>query len=185
MLPSILILAASAVGINYGWEPLPEGGMKYIVQFEPETLIEAQKAGFDLESNIPSNVGDVRTIAVRLGTGPLPHKFPPLEPNLQFPSPNQERRKPNGTAKEDQNAKPQPLLQSPQGKPLATPAEASKTSKESKAASPTAPLESAKPWLPLYAVSIALIASLAGNFYLLWIYAELRKRYRALLVKQS
>ena len=70
MLPIILLLTASAVGINYGWEPLPEGGMKYIVQFKPETLIEAQKAGFDLESNIPSNVGDVRALAFRSGTGP-------------------------------------------------------------------------------------------------------------------
>ena len=42
--------------------------------------------------------------------------------------------------------------------------------------------ELAKPW-PLIGTLLLLFTSLSGNFYLVWIFAELRKRYRALLVK--
>jgi hypothetical protein len=167
MFPSILILAVSAVGVTYGYEPLPEGGMKYIVQFEPEALAEAERQGLPIESYIPAKVSDVRAISIRLGAGPLPREDAPAQTDRH-----------SGT---DDGP---PLLQSAQGKPLASPTsfngskETAKGGKE--AAAPTTADALAKPW-PLIGVSIAFFASLGGNFYLGWIYAELRKRYRTLL----
>ncbi|MCC6126604.1 MAG: hypothetical protein IT426_16710 [Pirellulales bacterium] len=185
MLPGILLVAALTLGIEYGWEPLPEGGMKYIVQFDPAALEEARQADIELESNVPSDVGDVRSISIRLGTGQLPRKSSPPKSELEFPASERERTKSAGTAQADLAAKPQ-LMLSPQGKPLATqagfnePKEESKTVKESKAAAPPSAPELAKPW-PLIGALILLFASLGGNVYLLWIFAELRKRHRALL----
>jgi len=199
MFSSILLLAASAVGSNYGWEPLTEGGMKYIFQFELKELEEAQKAGAELGSEIPSKVGDVRAISIRLGSGPLPQTDAPLNKELKFPpadSANRDRSAPDRAAQVGRDAKtqnipwPPPLLNNPSAKPLASqagysePADTPKASKESKtAATPPAAGEPGKPWLPLTGVSLALCASLGGNAYLLWIFAELRKRYRAALVK--
>jgi hypothetical protein len=37
-------IAAAALGIDVGWQPLPEGGMEYIIQIAPQTL-ETLKAG--------------------------------------------------------------------------------------------------------------------------------------------
>jgi hypothetical protein len=195
MFPSILLLAASAVGINYGWEPLPDGGVKYIVQFKLDELEEARNSGKDIESDIPSTVVDVRSISIRLGTSQLPRENPPAKTDLQFPAPNQEIRKPDSAAPANLDAKPgnsalpPPLLQSPQGKPLAAqasfnePAEKSKTAPDSKSAAASLAIgELAKPW-PLIGMLLLLFTSLSGNFYLVWIFAELRKRYRALLVK--
>ena len=42
--------------------------------------------------------------------------------------------------------------------------------------------EPAKPWMPLILVSLGLFASLGGNAYLTWIFADLRRRYRALFL---
>ena len=199
MFSSILLLAASAVGSNYGWEPLPEGGMKYIFQFDLKELEDAQKAGAELGSEIPSKVGDVRAISIRLGSGPLPQIDAPLNKDLKFPpadSANREKLTPDRAAQVGRDAKPQnsagppPLLNNPSAKLLASqagynePAEPSKASKESKTAAIAPPAgEPAKPWWPLTGVSLALRASLGGNAYLLWIFAELRKRYRAVLAK--
>jgi hypothetical protein len=43
--------------------------------------------------------------------------------------------------------------------------------------------EPARPWMPLILVSLVLFASLGGNAYLTWIFADLRRRYRASLSK--
>jgi hypothetical protein len=82
-----------------------------------------------------------------------------------------------------------PLLKTPQGKPLASEAsfnEPKKTPKadEEPAASGASPTVAAlsKPW-PLVGISLALAASLGGNFYLGMILAEARKRCRTLLAK--
>jgi hypothetical protein len=149
MLPSILLLAASAVGITTGWEPLPGGGMKYIIQLEPEAL-EAHKTGEDLESDIDSRIHDIRSVSIRLGTGEVRRVYPP---------PGKDEQKP------EISAKPQSLPKDPKA-----------------TSTPPATGEPAKPiWLIV--VSLLLSVSLGGNVYLLWIHAELRKRYRATLAK--
>lgn len=188
MFSGVLLVAALTAGIEYGWEPLPEGGTKYIVQFDPAALEEANRAGVELESNIPSQVGDVRSIAIRLGSGQLPRANPPAKAELAVPGAERENPKTEGTGQADR-AKPQ-LMQSTQGKLLATQTgydepketkEEPKNDPESKTdAAPSGGGELSKPW-PLIGALLLLFASLGGNGYLLWIYAELRKRHRAVL----
>jgi hypothetical protein len=193
MFPAILFLAASALAIDYGWEPLGEGGMKYIVQIDPDALRRAAQEGLPLESDIPNEAGEIRAISIRMGSGPLPRTNPPKADERYAPA-GRQSMKPNNTGPSNSNAEPNanlpsPILQTAQGEPLPIPAEKKKEpSQESKAAieSKTAPPastagEPAKPYLPLIFVSLALFTSLGGNFYLVWIFAELRKRHRALL----
>jgi hypothetical protein len=178
MFASILLLAASAVSVEFGYEPLPDGGMKYIVQFDPQSLEEAQQQGVPIESNIPADVTGVRMVAIQLGSGRLPRENPPANAD-QLP----------GGIAVPRNVDAPPLLQTPQGKPLATEAsfnepkerrKADKGSAEPGTSSTVATLS--KPW-PLVGIALALAASLGGNFYLGMILAESRKRCRALLAR--
>lgn len=186
MFPSILLIAASVIGHNYGWEPLPDGGVIYTFQFTPDELAAAQDAGELLKSEIPSNL-DVRSIAIRFGTGPLP-RIDPLPKS-------EKKSKPGVSTPESPNDKsqnttiPPPLLQSAQGKPLATQTsfneqnDSPKTAKEPATKAVNSPAsELTKPW-PLICALLVLFISLAGNIYLLWIFADLRKRYRAQLAR--
>jgi hypothetical protein len=156
MLPSILFLALSALGVNYGYEPLPEGGMRYIVQFTPEELREAEQAGENLDSDIPSKVGEVRSISIRLGNAVLPKELGP-------------------PSKSSSDESSMPMMKEPQ-QPDVEKEKGQEKEKEKDAGG-----ESTKPWMPLILVAILLIVSVAGNVYLLWIYAELRKRCRTAL----
>jgi hypothetical protein len=178
MFASMLLLAVSAVSVDFGYEPLPDGGMKYIVQFDPQSLEEAQHQGLPIESNIPADVTAVRMVSIQLGTGRLPREKPPAKAD----------QTPSGIAV-PKNLDAPPLLQTPQGKPLAAetsfnePNETRKTEKgPAETGTSTTAAALSKPW-PLVGIALALAASLGGNFYLGTILAESRKRYRTLLAK--
>lgn len=64
------------MGINYGWERLPQGGTQYIIQLDPQSL-EALRGGQPLESDVPPSAGEVRSYRIVVGTAPLPHDTPP------------------------------------------------------------------------------------------------------------
>jgi hypothetical protein len=169
MLPYVFLLAISATGINYGWEPIQDGGMRYIVQFEPNVLAEAQKTGYSLESNIPSHVHDVRAISIRIGTGEVPKKIPPINPELQFPNSNQE--------KDTQKSIKTPA----QPASVASDLKESQEKLSSGTGGSTEQQSVAKPWTLLGVLILLSCCSIGGNVYLLWIYAELRKRFRTML----
>jgi hypothetical protein len=68
-----LLLAASALGVDYGWRPLEEGGLEYIIQIEPEVFASLEKGG-DILSEIHPEAQDVRRFRIRIGRGPLPRE---------------------------------------------------------------------------------------------------------------
>jgi hypothetical protein len=68
-----LLLAASAMGVDYGWRPHEEGGVEYIIQIEPEVFASLQ-AGGDIVSEIHPEAGDVRRFRIRVGRGTLPRE---------------------------------------------------------------------------------------------------------------
>ena len=39
-----ICIAAATLGFNFGWQRLPEGGMEYIIQLDPQSL-DALRAG--------------------------------------------------------------------------------------------------------------------------------------------
>ncbi len=200
MFAQILLLSMGLVGINVGWQPLPEGGMEYIIQLDPQSL-EALKAGLPIQSDVPPSAGDVRSYKIILGTK-KPQRISPPETSIESPPVNagQSARQAHaeGGSSEKLSDKaaagqtppfPRKLLPDPTGKPLTArsaafdePAEGASKSEAARTNQSEAKNdEPAKPWMPLTLVLLGLFASLGGNVYLTWIFADLRRRYRVLL----
>ncbi len=68
-----LLLAASALGVDYGWRPHEDGGLEYIIQIEPEVFASLENGG-DILSEIHPQARDVRRFRIRIGRGPLPRE---------------------------------------------------------------------------------------------------------------
>ena len=175
MCGNVLCIAAVVLGIEAGWQPLPEGGVRYLIQIEPG-VIETLRSGEPIESDIPPQVKDVRGYRISVGTEQLPRELPPAaEPQFSSPS--------------EPNTLPPDPISKPLVEPatLLAPAEAAEQSEAS--AQPAWQPNSAalqqqeppKPWLPLTLALLMLFASLGGNAYLLWIASDFRRRYRTLL----
>src|SRR5262249_18411400 len=69
---SILLIPAAARAVTFGWQELPEGGIEYLVQVEPDLLDSFHKEGFT--SDIPKGLRDIRRIRIVVGVGQLPHQ---------------------------------------------------------------------------------------------------------------
>ena len=70
---TMLCLATVAFGVDWGCRPLPEGGIEYIIQIEPDMLPKLAK-GEPLFSDIPPNLRDVRSYRIIVGTEELPRE---------------------------------------------------------------------------------------------------------------
>ena len=79
----ILQIAAATLGFDVGWQRLPEGGMEYIIQLDPQTLAALQ-AGQPIQSDIPTAAGEVRSYRIVLGKAKLPRDMPPA-PTIRNP----------------------------------------------------------------------------------------------------
>ena len=74
----LICFAAAAMGIDVGWQRLPEGGMQYIIQLDPQTL-DALRDGQPIQSDIPSDAGEIRSYRIVMGAGMSkpPREAPP------------------------------------------------------------------------------------------------------------
>jgi hypothetical protein len=178
----MICVAAAALGIDVGWQRLPEGGMEYIIQLDPQTL-EILRSGEPIQSDIPPNAGDVRSYRIVVGAQKLPRETPPAAE----PSATQKPTEPNSAdRKESQLGTPLELPFNPGGKLFpeqrADFVETKDTAPADKSATRTASDNQtdnpAKPWLPLTFTLLGLVASLSANVYLGWIIADLRGRWR-------
>lgn len=70
MVPMYVLFAISALGIEVGWVPLPDGGHEYTIQIEPEMLELLKQQKEEVFSNVPPQI-DVRRYRLRVGTGKL------------------------------------------------------------------------------------------------------------------
>jgi hypothetical protein len=70
-----LLLALSAIGVDYGWRPNEQGKLEYIIQIEPE-LLNSLSQGREIVSFIDPQVRGVRCFRVRVGTSPPPREMP-------------------------------------------------------------------------------------------------------------
>ncbi len=68
---SMVLVAAATLGIDYGWQPLDDGQLEYIIQIKPE-LLSAMQQGEDVFSELLPEVRGVRRIRVKIGNDPLP-----------------------------------------------------------------------------------------------------------------
>jgi hypothetical protein len=71
---AFVALGILASAIQWGWQPLTDGGREYIVQVEPQlTDIDAfRKSGFT--SDVPPGLRDIRRIRIVVGSDPLPNQ---------------------------------------------------------------------------------------------------------------
>jgi hypothetical protein len=85
-----ICLAAATLGVNFGWQRSPEGGMEYIIQLDPQSL-EALRSGQPVQSDIHPGAGDVRSFRIIMGTGAekLQRDTPPEKPK---PKPSEPTR---------------------------------------------------------------------------------------------
>ncbi len=160
----MVCIAAAALGGEVGWQPLPKGGVEYIIRIEPKT-VESLRKGEALESELPAEVRacDVRHIRIVAGRDPLPHELPPAPAaNPVAPWP--------------------PVAEQHDVKP-AIPALAAEADKDQAKVEESAEPEPAKPWLTPWTLAATLLccASLGGNLYLGWVAWGTRRRCRALL----
>ena len=177
-----ICVAAAALGIDVGWQRLPEGGMEYIIQLDPQA-IEVLRAGEPIYSNVPPDAGEVRSYRIVVGKAKLPRDTPP-----PAPAPAPKPAEPKGfEPKASQPAAPYPLPTDPGGKPLAErpihfmehESTAATEKSPPKAAVDVEPETPGKPWLPLTFALFGLFASLGANVYLVWIAWDFRRRYLA------
>ncbi|MGA2031069.1 MAG: hypothetical protein ABSG68_02330 [Thermoguttaceae bacterium] len=175
----MVCVAAALLGTAAGWQPLPDGGMQYIIQIEPGTL-QSLKGGSEVESDVPPEVRDIRTCRIVVGNGELPRKLPAKATGPAAPA----------DATQQAAAPPNASSSSPAAKAPAEPpavltgstnqsgnAEAKPSADDQPSAAP------ARPWLPLSLALVVLFASLGGNIFLGWIALEVRARYRALVAQ--
>lgn len=73
-----LALLTAVLGVDVGWQPLPNGGLEYIIQIEPQ-LLDSIRAGNDLVSDIPANLQGVRSYRITIGSDRLPRIGEPAE----------------------------------------------------------------------------------------------------------
>jgi hypothetical protein len=202
----IACIVAVLLGVDAGWQPLPEGGMEYIIQIEPQ-LLETLKSGEPIQSDVPSYVKDVRAYRIVVGTAKLPRQLPPQveglgargegrgargeEPVHQSSIINHQSSmepgaEPPGTPNLFQPPPESQRIGARQAGYLEKPSAASKgesksPSEQQSEREESPPEATAKPWTPLIVALFTLFGSLGANFYLGWITWNTRSRYRSLV----
>jgi hypothetical protein len=143
----LLACIAASLGWQTGYERLPEGGMEYIIQLDAPA-IDALQRGQPIGSYLPSDIGQVRSFRVVMGTG---------RPKREAPWP----------------AAPPKAVEKPAApKIVEKPAPAKAVEKPA----PQQPETPSKPWLPLILTLLTLFASLGANVFLGWIAWGFRQR---------
>lgn len=66
-----VLVSLAVIGVDYGWQPLPDGQLEYIVQIEPSLLDELEN-GEEIVSEILPEARGVRRFRIRVGTGDVP-----------------------------------------------------------------------------------------------------------------
>jgi hypothetical protein len=67
MNPLLVFIAATTLGFQVGWKPLPGGGTEYIIQLDAAAL-DALRDGQPLQSAVPSEAGEIRAYRIFVGT---------------------------------------------------------------------------------------------------------------------
>jgi hypothetical protein len=82
----LICIAAASLGWKTGHERLPEGGMEYIIQLDAPA-IDALQRGQPLSSYIRTDIGQVRSFRVVMGTGDPKCETPWPAPAVKSPTP--------------------------------------------------------------------------------------------------
>lgn len=210
MNPIVLALPIALIGVEWGCQPLPGGGMEYIIQIEPELVADLYSGRIRLvQSDVHPALRDIRSYRIVVGNDELPRQLPDQPSEVQtVPAAAGDRYAPSGSpvprggvvasfggVEGPRTAASQPPALLPAEGALHRLAERPVAHVEpvggASAAAPAAgaPIGGSspadRPWAALLATLIALFASLGGNVYLAWIAWESRRRCRRLLAEHG
>ena len=73
----LVCLSAAVLGVDFGWQPLTDGGVEYIIQIEPQ-MLDSLQDGESLSSALPAFGHNIRRYRIVVGTAELPHHGEPL-----------------------------------------------------------------------------------------------------------
>jgi hypothetical protein len=76
MNPLLICVTAATLGIQFGWERLPDGGAEYIIQLNAMD-IDALRDNQQLRSAVSSDAGEIKAFRIVAGAG-KPKREPPL-----------------------------------------------------------------------------------------------------------
>ncbi len=168
---SVILIAAATLGIDYGWQPLEDGQLEYIIQIEPE-LLSAMRQGEEVVSELTGDVRGVRRFRIKIGNDPLPREGQMLlvadDPPQRLPKAS-DVGKPIRPVSVDEQTKSQTRLNA--------------GGKRSDGASGESPpnhsldTEPEKPWIWLTVTLLGLFVSIGANAYLGWIMLAIRRQY--------
>lgn len=194
MMGTMICLATLALGIDVGWEPSGEG-LEYIIQIEPE-MLDSLRAGTVIQSDVRSELRDIRSYRIQVGTGAVPRidlpepKVDPIPPQAtpEIETPPANAAADAGAALELPPAAPQILPPSAAERHIAERAEYQSPAKPTEVA-PTTTAETPSAEATSYFTPMMLFAGtslglLAALVYLGWIHLGVRSQYRALLAEQ-
>ncbi len=157
MTATLYFVALALVGVDLGYQPLPNGGGQFILQVNLATL-QSLRPGEELTLDVPAEAQTMRPnqFKILLGTGALPHEVPvAAPPELQ------------GT----------PPAVGPTASPhttFALPQKFENLSAAGADGSNGTPAD--RPW-----VWLIVIGLLASNFYVGWLFVDARQRHGLLL----
>jgi len=169
---SLMICLAAVFGFDVGWERLPDGGVEYIIQLDPQAL-KLLQAGETFQSHVPPAAGEIRSYRIVVGRAKLPRDEPPPTASSTIAPPT--AALPFVATETSETPQPPPV--SP-----------NKIPKETKLEKPELPetlasdaeTGSNRPWWALTLTMLALFASIGANGYLGWIAWDARRRFFAL-----
>ena len=74
----LISIAVATLGIDVGWQRLPEGGMqKNIIQLDPQAPVPSRRGPADRKRHSGQRAGDVQSYRIIVGKGPLRRNLPP------------------------------------------------------------------------------------------------------------
>ena len=80
MCGNILCVAAVLLGIDARWQKLPDGGLEYQIQIEPDVVKNVDSSGVLIQSDVPPEARDIRSFRITVGKAQLPQEsLPPAE----------------------------------------------------------------------------------------------------------
>jgi hypothetical protein len=89
-----LSFAVTAQAVHMGWQMLPDGGIEYLVQVEPELLDSFIRDGGCASSALPPTLRDIRSIRILVGNEKLPNQDNLAGPPQSPPAAASENQKP-------------------------------------------------------------------------------------------
>ena len=171
----LVLLLAAAFGPDVGWQPLPDGGFEYIIQFD-QHMLDVLRSGQDFTSDVPPYLRGVRRYRITVGSGEVPRIGTPPPPLNSADVP---RPLPPPESKSEPLDEPSPERAASwlEEDPLARNSKPTQAESPERANPPTPP---GWPWLQAFlAIGLLASTSLMGYFgWNTWVY---RERYAKVL----